>query len=130
MAIDDLGRFLRKMREDAGLTQTQVQKLTGIDSPRISRFERGNRVPDPGQLVNLANAYGVDRHFVLLRAGIVELPGFESLIDEAEEAVALDKIFSEATLEERRELAKHLARIRIASPLVDAVFGRRIKDST
>ena len=125
MALSDLGRFLRKMREDAGLTQAEAEALTGIDAPRISRFERGVRTPDAGHLVSLANAYEVDRHFVLLRAGIVQLPGFDILMGEAEEVVALDRLFAEATADERRELAKHLAWLRIASPLVDEVFGQR-----
>ena len=54
----------------------------------------------------------------------LELPGFEAFMEESEEALALDRLFSEATVAERRELAKHLASIRIASPLVDEVFER------
>lgn len=113
------------MRKDAGLTQAKVQEITGIDAPRISRFERGIRSPDSDHLVNLAKAYGVDRHVLLFRAGIVELPGFGVLLEGTDETEALDRILSSATVEERRELAKHLARIRIAAPLVDEVFGEQ-----
>ena len=105
---DPLGETLKSARIRAGLTQREVQTLTGIDHADVSRFESGPRHPTPIQLHDLAATYGLDQNLLLLEAGVLELPGFGSLVRNSEEQ-ALDQLLVGATLTEKRELAKHLA---------------------
>ena len=85
---------------------------SGINWSRINDFERGKRIPKPAHLVALAQAYGVDRHFVLLYADLLGLPGFDSLLGEPDEESALDGLLHAASVAEKRQLVKYLASIR------------------
>ena len=39
------GRSLKKRREELGLTQEQLARYLGVDTPRISEWERSYRTP-------------------------------------------------------------------------------------
>ena len=58
----DLTRSLdaeyRSVREDAGLSQSELSRGSGIDQGAISRFEAGKELPSPSSLVSLADALG------------------------------------------------------------------------
>ncbi|HFK2882396.1 TPA: helix-turn-helix domain-containing protein [Stenotrophomonas maltophilia] len=58
------GRRLREARLAKGLTQAQLGAVLGLDeensaAPRVSRYERGDRVPDPATMEKLAQALGM-----------------------------------------------------------------------
>ena len=54
----NLGHFLRKQREEAGLTQFEVAKKLGYTTPQfISNFERGICSPPLKVLKNLVKLY-------------------------------------------------------------------------
>ena len=55
---------LKALRDEAGLTQKDLQKATGINNVTISKFERGV-VTDPSMntLRKLSNFFGVSVHF-------------------------------------------------------------------
>ena len=108
--MPELRSFLRSIRT---VSLAEAERRSGIGKSRISDFERGNRYPTPGHLVRLAQAYGVDRMILLLYADFLQLPGFEALIQEAQEENGLDRLLQGANLEEKREMAKHLATIRM-----------------
>lgn len=49
---------LRKYRLAAGLTQVQVAAALGLDGPTsVSRWERGERLPEPERLLELSALY-------------------------------------------------------------------------
>lgn len=54
-----LGDKLRKAREHAGLSQTELEALTGISRRSIVSYEGGGRAPRRPQLVAWAVATGV-----------------------------------------------------------------------
>lgn len=56
------GAGVRTLREEQGLTQTQLAELSGVGQPTISRVERGSRQISDGVRVRLATALGVDAH--------------------------------------------------------------------
>lgn len=127
----ELGRFLKSLRRSARLTQKDAARVLDCSDTLISRFEKGKRTPNPPQLATLARAYGVDRHFVLLRAGVLELPGFEEMLRHSEHREALERalefasqpggggqLLSGATAEERRQVARFLAWLRFPSPVL------------
>ena len=102
--------FLREIR--GTMTLRAAGDLSGINWSRISDFERGKRSPRPEHLVALAQAYGVDRHFVLLYADLLGLPGFDLLLGGSDEESALGNLLNAASVAEKRQLVKLLASIR------------------
>ena len=63
---------LRKMRIAAGLTQTDLERLSGIPKSRISRYENGHLLPSFQGLGKLARSLGVAESALL---GESEEPG-------------------------------------------------------
>ena len=55
----DLGRRLRRFRQDRGRTQAEVAEAVGIEPDTIGRLERGLRLPSLAVLAKLAEALGV-----------------------------------------------------------------------
>jgi transcriptional regulator with XRE-family HTH domain len=50
------GDILRHARLDAGLTQSQLVRLSGIPKPTLSRYENGHVMPSLATLARLADA--------------------------------------------------------------------------
>jgi transcriptional regulator with XRE-family HTH domain len=55
----ELGQYLRELRKERGDTLHQVSKETDIDSPMLSKIERGERLPTNEQLKRLGKFYKV-----------------------------------------------------------------------
>ena len=55
----ELGQYLRELRKDKGQTLHQVSVGTDIDSPLLSKLERGERLPTDVQIKKLAKYYKV-----------------------------------------------------------------------
>ena len=55
----ELGQYLRKLRKERKETLHQVSKGTDIDSPMLSKIERGERLATNDQLKRLAAFYKV-----------------------------------------------------------------------
>lgn len=58
-AKSELGQFLKELRKKREETLHQVSKGTDIDSPMLSKIERGERLPTSEQLKRLAKFYKV-----------------------------------------------------------------------
>jgi transcriptional regulator with XRE-family HTH domain len=54
-----LGQYIRELRKKRVETLHQVSKGTDIDTPLLSKIERGGRLPTNEQIVRLALYYGV-----------------------------------------------------------------------
>ncbi len=68
--IERLGARLRNLREDAGLTQTQLSKETGVSQNYISSLERGAVAsPDPEILFNIGTKLGLEPNDIARIAG-------------------------------------------------------------
>lgn len=50
---------LRRARADAGLSQRDLERLSGIPKSRISRYENGHLLPSIGGLRRLSGSLGV-----------------------------------------------------------------------
>jgi transcriptional regulator with XRE-family HTH domain len=59
MAHSDLGQQIRELRKLKSETLHQVSKGTDIDSPMLSKIERGERLPTHEQLKRLAKYFKV-----------------------------------------------------------------------
>lgn len=54
----DLGRRVRELRVQQGLSQTELARRAGMTQPAVARFEAGGTVPTLPLLERLARALG------------------------------------------------------------------------
>lgn len=57
--ISDLAKYLKTLRQNRNETLHQVSKGTDIDSPLLSKLERGERLPTNEQISKIANYYNI-----------------------------------------------------------------------
>lgn len=55
-----IGSFLKKLRQEKGLTQEQLAEQLNISNRSVSRWETGSNLPDLSMLITLADYYDVD----------------------------------------------------------------------
>lgn len=60
MNQEKIGRFLKELRNEKGLTQEMLAEKTGVSRRTVSRWETGSNLPDLVLLVELADFYEVD----------------------------------------------------------------------
>ena len=56
----ELGKYLRNLRTQKHLTLHQVSKEVDIDSPMLSKIERGERLPTIDQIKRLCKYFKID----------------------------------------------------------------------
>ena len=54
-----IGRFLKMLRKEKGITQEQFAEYLGTSGRTISRWETGNNMPDISLLVEIADFFNV-----------------------------------------------------------------------
>jgi transcriptional regulator with XRE-family HTH domain len=57
--VKDLGSRIKKLREEAGLTQRDLAKRLKLTQPAIVQWESGDTSPLMGKLPKIAKALGV-----------------------------------------------------------------------
>ena len=57
---EEIGRRIKKMREEHHLTLKNVEAKAGISATHISEIERGKTSPTIGALIRIADALGKD----------------------------------------------------------------------
>lgn len=60
-----IGLFLKRLRNEKGLTQEQLAEHFHVSSRTISRWETGNNMPDLALLVEIADYYNVDMREIM-----------------------------------------------------------------
>jgi transcriptional regulator with XRE-family HTH domain len=60
-----LPKRLKQLRMDRGWSQGQVSKKLGVDTQRISKYERGVLCPTPDIMVKLADIYETSLDFLM-----------------------------------------------------------------
>lgn len=55
----ELGKYVRKIREEKGLSQTELANIIGKDQPSIQRLEAGNINPSFFYLYEIADGLGI-----------------------------------------------------------------------
>lgn len=59
-AAAEVGRRLRLLRESAGLRQLDVADGCVVSQHQVSRWERGEAMPDLWELLRLASLFGLE----------------------------------------------------------------------
>lgn len=63
--VDMLSRRLRQLREEAGLSQSQLADELSVSRGSISYYENGDRTPDVEFLMKAKEYFGVDYEYLL-----------------------------------------------------------------
>lgn len=54
----DIGRSIRMFRASEGLTQADLERITGVNRSNLSAYETGRRRPRPATVARIATAVG------------------------------------------------------------------------
>ena len=60
-----IGKFLKELRKQKGLTQEQIAEKFNVSNRTISRWENGNNMPDLDILIEISDYYEVDLREIL-----------------------------------------------------------------
>lgn len=60
-----IGRFLKELRKQKGITQEQLAEQFSVSNRTISRWENGNNMPDLDILIEISDYYEVDLREIL-----------------------------------------------------------------
>ena len=61
----DFGEKLKKLRIDAGMTQTELANRLNVTKSLVSYYELQERTPSPDMLIRLANIFHVSADYLL-----------------------------------------------------------------
>lgn len=98
MDLIKIGKFIAQLRKGKGLTQVQLADMIGVSDKTISKWERGNGLPDVSLMLPLCGA---------LEINVNELLTGERLIDADYKKKAEDNMMS--LIKEREENKKKMA---------------------
>lgn len=65
MNQEKIGKFLKELRKQKGLTQEQLAEKFHVSNRTISRWENGNNMPDLDVLIEISDYYEVDLREIL-----------------------------------------------------------------
>ncbi len=65
MNQEKIGRFLKELRKQKGLTQEQIAEKFNVSNRTISRWENGYNMPDIDILIEISDYYEVDLREIL-----------------------------------------------------------------
>ncbi|GIE20948.1 transcriptional regulator [Winogradskya humida] len=82
----DVGTFIRDLRQTAKISLRQLADRAGVSNPYLSQIERGLRKPSAEVLQQLASALRVSTPAMYLRAGLLDGEGQQGVIA----AIAVD----------------------------------------
>lgn len=65
--VMNLGARIRKLREEAGLTQLAFAKILNINNSTLSQYESGDRIPSDATKVKIADHFDISLDYLLGR---------------------------------------------------------------
>ena len=92
LSKEELGRYLKQLREIKGLSLREVDKLSDISYTHLNMIENGKRNVTPALLRNLAQLYNVDYLDLYEKAGYIDL-----IEDEKKSKIRTDILGNPAT---------------------------------
>ena len=122
---------LRKLREEKGLTQTELAKKLFVNHSTINRWENGTRLPDATMIVRLADCLGADSNMLFSLAAKSEESPNIIIVDDSKPIVTeglnvLSKILPDATITGfiwPREAIEYARANRVALAILDIELG-------
>lgn len=107
MDLIELGKHLKKLRKDKGLTLMELSKESGVSNPYISQIENGKFRPSPDVLKKLSLILD-ESYMYLLRAA-----GYDELIN------ALGPVDAIVDFSDNQDLTQLVARVKTLERALD-----------
>lgn len=102
----ELGPKIKALRNERGLSQTQLSFLAKVPQSTIARYERGERQPQIHQISKIASAFGISISALLCKE-IIGSDSFAAANDTiAELRIRLEKI--EDDLRQIKKMLEHV----------------------
>ena len=95
----DIGGFIRDLRQTAKISPRQLADRAGASNPYLRRIERGLRTPSTEVLQQTASALPVSTPAMYLRAGLLDSEGQQGVLA----AIAADQ---ELTIAQKQSLSQ------------------------
>jgi transcriptional regulator with XRE-family HTH domain len=95
----DIGTFIRDLRQTAKISLRQLADKAGVSNPYLSQIERGLRKPSAEVLQQIASALRVSTPAMYLRAGLLDSEGQQGVLA----AIAADP---ELTIAQKQSLSQ------------------------
>ena len=95
-----IGSFLKKLRNEKGLTQGQLAEQLNVSNRSVSRWETGSTLPDISILIELAKFYEVDIKEII--------DGGRKSEDMDKEMIETLEKVGEYTINEKKKIFKYL----------------------
>ncbi|MGX6607846.1 helix-turn-helix domain-containing protein [Micromonosporaceae bacterium Da 78-11] len=96
---EDVGGFIRDLRQTAKISLRQLADKAGVSNPYLSQIERGLRKPSAEVLQQIASALRVSTPAMYLRAGLLDSEGQQGVLA----AIAVDP---ELTIAQKQSLSQ------------------------
>ncbi|SDT75765.1 Helix-turn-helix [Actinoplanes derwentensis] len=96
---EDIGTFIRDLRQTAKISLRQLADKAGVSNPYLSQIERGLRKPSAEVLAQIASALRVSTPAMYLRAGLLDGEGQQGVLA----AIAVDP---ELTIAQKQSLTQ------------------------
>ena len=84
---NNLGPILRKRRQEKGLSQVKLGKLSGLNNAHIARLETGERFPTGRTLRKLAKPLGFSELELCKLAGLLSQDGIDEILDKVKQTI-------------------------------------------
>ncbi|MFT8312566.1 MAG: helix-turn-helix transcriptional regulator [Sporolactobacillus sp.] len=111
-----LGSRIRFLRDEKSVSQLEMARQLNISNAQLSRYESGDRKPDPEMIVQIADYLRVSTDYLLGRTEIINEPaiGYESaedkeLLKKMKSIPGLDQVINQMI--EQPEKAEKLIKI-------------------
>ena len=75
MDLNKTGKYLKKLREENNLTQSDIASKLGVSVQAVSKWETGKSFPDVGLLERISELYNVKVEY-LLNGKLTETIGY------------------------------------------------------
>lgn len=116
----DFGKKLKKLREDSGLTQTELAEKLGVSLKTISRYEVNGMRPRNREMYNeLANLFKVDASYLLVDENDYRVPLEDQNIDMLVNSML--GLFAGGTLKDKDKKA-------VVEAITEAYYKSRFED--
>ena len=89
--IADLGNRLRQIREELGLSQTELSKALNLNTSVVANVEKYHKLPGSNLLMKLYEVYRVSTNFLLLGEGEMFIGQKDALIKKRLELISRDE---------------------------------------
>jgi len=63
--LETISSVLKQARENKGLLLREVGAAVNIDTSMVSKYEKGERLPSPKQVISFAHFYEMDKDYLL-----------------------------------------------------------------